>query len=75
MQLDANLSFKDTLQQAMNAPARVAVHLRNGETLEGGVGGVADHHVVLSGLADRDFYDAVIRIEDISAIEVRARDS
>ena len=75
MQLDANLSFKDTLQQAMNAPARVTVHLRNGETLEADVGGVADHHVVLSGLANRDFYDAVIRIEHISAIEVRARDS
>ena len=75
MQLDPKLSFKDTLQQAMDAPSRVAVHLRNGSTLEGKVGGVADHHVVLSGLADRDFYDAVIRIEDISAIEVRARDS
>ena len=75
MQLDPKLSFKDTLQQAMDVPARVTVHLGNGKTLEGNVGGVADHHVVLSSLTNRDFYDAVIRIEDISAIEVRARDS
>ena len=52
MQLDPNLSFKDTLQQAMDVPARVSVHLRSGETLEGNVGGVADDPVVLSR-ADR----------------------
>ena len=75
MRLDPNLSFKDTLQQAMHGADRVTVHLRGGGTLEGDVGVVADHHVVLAGLADRDFYDAVVRIEDISAIEVRARDS
>ena len=75
MQLDPKLSFKDTLQQAMDAPARITVYLGNGETLEGNVGGVADHHVVLSSLANRDFYDAVIRIKEISAIEIRARDS
>ena len=75
MQLDPDLSFKDTLQQAMNAAVRVTVHLRGGGTLEGDVGAVADHHVVLAGLTDRDSYDAVVRIEDISAIAVRARDS
>ena len=75
MQLDPKLSFKDTLLQAMNVPTRALVHMRNGEILEGIVDGVADHHVVLSSLANREFYDAVIRIEDISAIEVRARES
>lgn len=59
----------------MDARARALVHMRSGEVLEGVVASVADHHVVLSGLANREFYDAVIRIDDISAIEVRARDS
>jgi hypothetical protein len=67
MQLDANRSFKDTLQQAMELPARVSVHMRSGEAFGGKVAGVGE-------LTDRDFYDAVIRIEDISAIEVRARE-
>ncbi len=75
MQLDPKLSFKDTLQQAMAVPIRVTVHLRSGESLAGNIAGVGDHNVVLSSLSNRDFYDAVVRIEDISAIEVRARDS
>jgi hypothetical protein len=75
VQLDARLSFKDTLQQAMAAPARVSLHLRSGLTLGGKVAGVEDHYVLLEGLTDRDFYDALVRIDDISALEVRARDS
>lgn len=75
MQLDPKLSFKDTLQQAMDAPARVTLHLSSGATLEGKVGAVADHQVLLVALANRDFYDAVVRIDGIAAIEVRARDS
>jgi hypothetical protein len=73
MELSANVSFKDTLQQAADAPARVSVHMRSGQTFAGKVAGVGDHHVVLAELAEREFYDAVLRIEDISAIEVRAR--
>lgn len=74
MQFDANRSFKDTPQQVMELPARVSVHMRSGETFGGKVAGVGDHHVLLAELTDRDFYDAVIRIKDISAIEVRARE-
>lgn len=74
MQLDANTGIKDTLQQAMDLPAHVSVHMRNGETLGGKVASLGDHHVVLAELTNREFYDAMIRIEDISAIEVRASD-
>jgi small nuclear ribonucleoprotein (snRNP)-like protein len=74
MQLDPNLSFKDTLKQAIGGPGRVTLHLRNGQTFEGTVAGVEDHFVLLSGLAARDQNDAVIRIDDISAIEASVRE-
>lgn len=73
MELNANTSFKDTLQQTTDAPARVSVHMRSGQTFSGKGAGVGDHHVLIAELTEREFYDALIRIEDISAIEVRAR--
>jgi small nuclear ribonucleoprotein (snRNP)-like protein len=52
----------------------VHVHLRSGKTFQGYVKSVGDHFVHLEKLAGRDFYDVLIRIEDISAIEVKFRD-
>ncbi len=52
----------------------VYVHLRSGKTLQGYVKSVGDHFVHLEKLAGRDFFDALIRIEDISAIEAKFRE-
>jgi hypothetical protein len=35
---------------------------------------VGDHFLHLERLAGRDFYDALVRIEDISAVEARFRE-
>jgi hypothetical protein len=52
----------------------VIVHLRSGKTLQGYVKSVGNGLVHLEKLDGRDFYDALVRIEDISAIEVKFRD-
>lgn len=52
----------------------VLIHLRSGKTLKGYVKAVGDQVVHLEKLAERDFYDALIRIDDISAIGVKFRD-
>jgi len=52
----------------------VLVHLRSGKTFQGYVKSVGDHFVHLEKLAGRDFYDVLIRIDDISAIEAKFRD-
>lgn len=52
----------------------VIVHLRSGKTLQGYVKSIGDHLLHLEKLAGRDFYDALVRIEDISAIEAKFRD-
>jgi hypothetical protein len=52
----------------------VFVHLRSGKTVQGYVKSVGNALIHLEKLSGRDFYDALIRIEDISAIEVKFRD-
>ncbi|MDP6953182.1 MAG: hypothetical protein QGF53_10555 [Alphaproteobacteria bacterium] len=75
MELNPTLDFRETFEQALAQSARVRLHMRSGESLEGKVSAVADHNVVITALTGRDFYDAVVRIGDISAIEVRARNN
>jgi Na+/H+-dicarboxylate symporter len=52
----------------------VFVHLRSGKTIQGYVKSIGNGLLHLEKLAGRDFYDALIRIEDISAIEAKFRD-
>jgi hypothetical protein len=52
----------------------VYVHLRSGKTFQGYVKSVGDHFVHLEKLAGREFFDVLVRIEDISAIEAKFRD-
>jgi hypothetical protein len=71
-QFDVSFSMQDNLKGF--AGKDVFVHLRSGKTLQGYVKAVGNHFVHLEKLAGRDFYDALIRIEDISAIEAKFRD-
>jgi hypothetical protein len=52
----------------------VLIHLRSGKTIQGYVKSVGDHFVHVEKLSGREFYDALIRTEDISAIEARFRE-
>ncbi len=53
----------------------VYVNLRSGKTYQGSLKAVGDHWIHLEKLAERNFYDALIRIDDISAIETQFRDN
>lgn len=74
VQFQAAHSFANILKQAMTRKARITLHLRSGKALGGRVSGVGANHVVLKGLTRRSFYDAMVRIDEIAAIEARARD-
>ena len=69
---DVSVSMKDNLK--LFTGKDVFIHLRSGKTLQGYVKAVGNDFVHLEKLAGRDFYDAFIRIEDISAIEAKFRD-
>ena len=69
---DVSSSMKDNLNAYVGKD--VLIHLRLGKTFQGYVKAVGDNFVHLEKLSGRDFYDALIRIEDISAIEAKFRD-
>ena len=75
MQLSADYSFADTLTQAQQADKSVTLHLRSGIQIQGQVGAVSTHNVVIAEIVGREFYSAVVRLDDVSAIEVRTGDS
>ncbi len=52
---------------------RVTVHLRAGGDLTGKLTVVGDHVIQLSQLANKDFYDAVIALDAVDAVEVKTR--
>lgn len=69
---NVGLSMQENLKSLVGKD--VYVHLRSGDTLQGYVKAVGDKQIHLEKLAGKDFYDALIRLDDISAIEVKFRD-
>lgn len=70
---DAGSSIKDNLKIYIGKD--VVIHLRSGKSIQGYVKTIGDHLVHIEKLASgRDFYDALIRIEDITAIEAKFRE-
>lgn len=69
---NVGLSMQDNLKSLVGKD--VYVHLRSGDTLQGYVKAVGGNQVHLEKLAGKDFYDALIRLDDVSAIEVKFRD-
>ena len=51
----------------------VSVHLTSGNSLSGVVGNVGDHHLHLKELVGKEFYDALVCMKHIEAIEIRAK--
>jgi hypothetical protein len=67
----AAATVKDVLAENINK--RVIVRMDTGDTLEGTVSKVGDSLVHISKLSGKDFYDAVVRIDKISAVLLKIR--
>lgn len=64
-------SVSDVLKR--NVGKKVEVILVSGERLSGKIEKVAASVVHISGLKGMDFYDAVVSLESVSAVIIRAR--
>lgn len=71
VQYNLNLSFPDNL--AMFKGKKVYVTLSSGNTLLGTVKEVKNGMLHLEKLSNRSYYDALILIEDISAVDAQFR--
>jgi hypothetical protein len=61
----------DVLRARVGKP--VTLVLRSGKEYGGTVGEVRGQAVVLKSLSGKEFFDALIRMDDVSAIEIRTR--
>src|SRR4051812_22809250 len=61
----------DVLRARTGKP--VTLLLRSGKEYGGTVGEVRGQSVVVKSVAGKEFYDALVRIDDISAVEIRNR--
>jgi len=72
MTYNVNFSLEDNLKSLIGK--KVYVTLDSGKTLAGSVKEVGKHLIHLEKLDGKDFFDALIRIENIGAIEARFRE-
>ncbi len=69
---DTSFPLKENLKTFLGKDVHLL--LRSGQTIQGYVKSVGDHFVHLEKIAGRDFYDALVRMDDISAVEARFRE-
>lgn len=69
---NVNSSLADNLKSLVGK--KVYVTLGSGKTLAGFVKEVGDHLMHLEKLDGKDYFDALLRIDNISAIDTRFRD-
>jgi hypothetical protein len=71
--LSASKSIRDNLKALAAAKQPITVVLSNGKDYRARVGEVGDDEVVLTGIAGREFFDVLIDMDEIVAIEAQAR--
>ncbi|MBD8527246.1 hypothetical protein [Pseudomarimonas arenosa] len=69
--VDALKSMEDNL--AALSGKSVSLHLSNGHTVSGKVAEVGAQHVRIAEISGKEYFDALVRIDSIVALEVRAR--
>lgn len=70
--LKANDTMREVLSQFTGK--KVALRLESGDEIEGTVAMVGNSLVHISKLSGKEFYDAVISIDKISAMRIRMRE-
>ena len=72
--LSAQGSMRDNLNLLLAAKKPVVVILKNGSSYHATIGSVGDHFVVLTQPAQKEFFDVLVAIDEIAALEAKARD-
>ena len=70
---DATHSVRDNLEKLKAAGKAVELVLKNGKSYGGKLASVGDHAVVVTEISGREFYDALVVIDEIAAVEMRVR--
>lgn len=74
MELKDDATIGEVLLAAQQADKLVTVDMSNGKTYRGKVAQVGVHQVRVELQGEQSFYDAMLRIEHISAVEIQIRE-
>jgi hypothetical protein len=72
LELKAGTTMKDVLTESTGK--RVTLRLGSGEEIEGTVTMVGTSLVHISRLAGKEFFDAVVSLDKVSAVRIKVRD-
>jgi len=72
---EGGLSTAGTMRDALGklAGKDVEVVLSNGKSYRGKVGSVGNETVLVTQIAGKEFYDVLIELDEVAAVEVRVR--
>lgn len=71
--LNATKSMRDNLQSFAGGKQVITVVLKNGRDYRARVGAVSEQAVLLTEISGREFFDVLVPIKQIVAIEAQAR--
>lgn len=72
--LSATGTMRDNLNALQVSKKVATVVLKNGDSYRAKIGAVGDHLVVLTEPYQKEVYDVLVPIDEITALEVRARE-
>ncbi len=72
--LQVDQSMRDNLRRLAEGGKRVELVLKSGKSYRGKLGTVGERAVVVGEIEGREFFDALVLIDEIAAVEVRVRD-
>jgi len=70
-ELDAALGWKDNLTKIKAENKMVTIALKNGPTIKAKIKTMSEHSVVLHEIAQNEFFNMIIRMDDILSLSVR----
>jgi molybdate transport repressor ModE-like protein len=71
MELNTNDTIKNIITKTLKHEHPIEIHLKSNKSFTGRVISVGQHCISLKQSGDRSFYDVMINISDISAVEIR----
>jgi sRNA-binding regulator protein Hfq len=74
MDIIQNATIKDILNSINKKGDNTQIHMKSGKDFTGKIQSVGLNFVVLEESGKKSFFDAIININDISAIEIQSRE-
>ncbi len=71
MPLHADVDFPTALAEASATKAKVELTLKSGTKIGGKVASVGAHHVLITEVTGREFFDSLVALSEVAALEMR----